>query len=111
MYIFNNINNMNKNMNLDEEMKLWEIRDNDEFGKTLRAIRELTNDYFCIEKDEFGIESTPISHYCAIYSLDGEKARKSIAESVHDILYDYDILGNDEGVNSLVNELNRIANL
>ena len=98
-------------MTLDEEMKLWEIRDNDEFGKTLRAIRELTNDYFCIEKDEFGMESTPISHYSAIYALDGEKVRKSIAKSVYDILYNYDIIGNDEGVSSLVNELKRIANL
>ena len=98
-------------MTLDEEMKLWEIRDNDEFGKTLRAIRELTNDYFCIESDEFGIESTPISHYSAIYALDGEKVRKSIAKSVYDILYNYDIIGNDEGVSSLVNELKRIANL
>jgi len=104
-----NLNNMAK-MTLDEEMKLWEIRDNDEFGKILKAIRELTNDYFCIERDEFGIESTPISHYCAIYSLDGEKVRKSIAKSIYDILYNYDILGNDEGVENLVNELIEIAN-
>lgn len=97
-------------MNLDEEMKLWEIRDNDEFGKTLRAIRELTNDYFCVEEDEFGMESTPISHYSAIYALDGEKVRKSIAKSVYNILYNYDIIGNDEGVSSLVNELIEIAN-
>ena len=98
-------------MTLDEEMKLWEIRDNDEFGKTLRAIRELTNDYFYIERDEFGMESTPISYYLAIYALDGEKVRKSIAKSIYDILYNYDIIGNDEGVSSLVNELKRIANL
>ena len=104
-----NLDNMAK-MTLDEEMKLWEIRDNDKFGKTLRAIRELTNDYFCIEKDEFGMESTPISHYSAIYALDGEKVRKSIAKSVHNILYNYDILGNDEGVENLVNELIEIAN-
>lgn len=101
---------MNK-MTLDEEMKLWEIRDNDEFGKTLRALRELTDDYFPIERDELGMESTPISHYSAIYALDGETARKSIAKSVYNILYNYDIIGNDEGVRSLVDELKRIANL
>ena len=95
---------------IDEEMKLWEIRDNDEFGKTLRAIRELTNDYFCIEKDEFGMESTPISYYCALYAIDGEESRKIIAKAVYNVLYDYDILGNDEGVKSLVNELIEIAN-
>lgn len=97
-------------MTLDEEMKLWEVRDNDEFGKTLRAIRDLTNDYFPMEEDDFGMTSTPISHYSAIYALDGEKVRKSIAKSVHDILYNYDILGNDEGVENLVKELIEIAN-
>ena len=98
-------------MTLDEEMKLWETRANDEFGKTLKAIRELTNDYFCVEEDEFGIESTPISHYSAIYALDGEKVRKSIARSVYDILYNYDIIGNDEGISSLVKEMLKIANI
>lgn len=97
-------------MNIDEEMKLWETRDNDEFGKTLRAIRDLTDDYFPMEKDEFGMYSTPISHYSAIYALDGEKVRKNIVKSVKSILYNYDILGNDEGVDSLVKELEEIAN-
>ena len=98
---------MNK-LTLDEEMKLWETRDNDEFGKTLRAIRDLTNDYFPVEEDEFGMSSTPISHYSAQYALDGEKVRKSIAKSVHDILYNYDILNNDSAVKSLVNKLMKI---
>lgn len=98
-------------MNLDEEMKLWKERENDEFGKTLKAIRDLTNDYFCVEEDEFGLTHTPISHYLAVYSLDGEKTRKSITKSIYNILDNYDILSVDEGVNSLVNELKRIANL
>jgi len=97
-------------MKLDDEMKLWETRSNDEFGKTLRAIRDLTNDYFPVEKDEFGISSTPISNFSAQYALYGEKVRKNIAKSVRDILYNYDILNNDSAVKSLVNKLMKISN-
>ena len=35
------LNNMNK-MTLDEEMKLWEERSNDEFGQILTKIKKAT---------------------------------------------------------------------
>ena len=35
---------MNK-MTLDEEMKLWETRANDEFGQILKKIHKATKDY------------------------------------------------------------------
>ena len=38
------LNNMNK-MTLDEEMKLWEERANDEFGQILKKIAKATKDY------------------------------------------------------------------
>ena len=90
-------------MTLDEEMKLWETRTNDEFGKTLKAIRELTNDYFCVEEDEFGIKSTPISHYSAIYALDGD--RRWTATHIKAVLEDYDIIPNYKNVQKLIDEL------
>ena len=95
-------------MNIDEEMKIWEERSNDEFGKILKAIKELTKDYFYSEEDENGIKFTPISNYIAEYSLDGN--RKVTYARIHNILENWDILGNNEGVDSLVKELNEIAN-
>ena len=90
-------------MNLDEKMKLWEERSNDEFGKILKEIKELTKDYFCAEEDEDGNYSTPISNYIVAYSLDGN--RKYTASVIKNILENWDILGNDKGVDSLVKEL------
>ena len=94
-------------MSLDDEMKLWEDRSNDEFGKVLQAIKELTKDYFVAEEDEFGINSMPLDVYIAQYSVFGK--RKSIALNVRDLLENYDILGNDEGVDNLVKELEELA--
>jgi len=94
-------------MTLDEEMKLWEERSNDEFGKVLHAIKELTKDYFVAEEDEFGINSIPLDIYIAQYSVFGR--RKSIALNIRDLLENYDILGNDEGVDNLVKELEDLA--
>ena len=94
-------------MSLDDEMKLWEDRSNDEFGKVLQAIKELTKDYFAAEEDEFGISSIPLDVYIAQYSVFG--MRKSIALNVRDLLENYDILGNDEGVDNLVKELEELA--
>ena len=94
-------------MTLDEEMKLWEERSNDEFGKVLHAIKELTKDYFVAEEDEFGINSIPLDIYIAQYSVFGR--RKSIALNIRNLLENYDILGNDEGVDNLVKELEDLA--
>ena len=94
-------------MTLDEEMKIWEERSNDEFGKVLHAIKELTKDYFVAEEDEFGINSIPLDVYIAQYSVFGR--RKSIALNIRNLLENYDILGNDEGVDNLVKELEDLA--
>lgn len=95
------------NMKLDEEMKIWEDRSNDEFGKILKAIKELTKDYFYSEEDENGIKFTPISNYITEYSLDGN--HKITYARIYNVLENWDILDNDEGVNSLVKELKEIA--
>ena len=44
---------MNK-MTLDEEMKLWDERANDEFGKILEKIKKATKDYL-YSWEEMGI--------------------------------------------------------
>lgn len=93
-------------MTIDEEMKLWEDRSNDEFGKILNTIKELTKDYFCAEPDEYGIFSTPISNCIAWYSLDGN--RKYVYTQMKCILENWDILGNDEGVELLMVELENL---
>ena len=38
--------------NLEQEMKVWEERSNDEFGTLLKSIIELTNDYFASDINE-----------------------------------------------------------
>lgn len=94
-------------MALDEEMKIWEERSNDEFGKILQAIKELTKDYFFVEEDEYGNYVTPISDYIVAYSLDGN--RKYTASVIKNILENWDILGNDEGVDNLMKELENLV--
>ena len=89
--------------NIDMEMKLWEDRLNDNFGKILQKIKKLTNDIFYHEEDEFGISSTPISHEISIYCLDGNK--KVTANRVESILENYDILENYSNIKKLVNKL------
>lgn len=93
-------------MTIDEEMKLWEERSNDEFGKILKALKELTKDYFVAEEDEFGINNMPLDVYIAQYSVFGR--RKPIVLNICDLLENYDILGNDEGVDNLVKELKNL---
>ena len=93
-------------MNLDEKMKLWEERANDEFGKILQSIKELTKDYFYAEEDEYGNYVTPISNYITAYALDGN--RKYTVSSIKNILENWDILGNDEGIDSLVKDLENL---
>ena len=100
------LNNMGK-MTLDEEMKLWETRANDEFGQILKKIHKATKNYL-YSWEEMGIEYNPLSEYITGYSLDGN--RKYTAKAIYNILYNYDILGNHKNIKKLVNELINIAN-
>lgn len=94
-------------MNLDEEMKLWEERANDEFGQILRKIAKATIDYLYSWK-EMGIEYNVLSAYISSYALDGN--RKFAAEHIYNVLENYDILGNHRNVKRLVNEMMDLAN-
>ena len=94
-------------MNIEQEMKLWEERSNDKFGQILKNIKELTNDYFVAEEDEYGMISTPIDDYIAAYAVYGN--RKRTAHSIHGILYNYDILGNYPEIENMVNELLKLS--
>lgn len=100
------LNNMNK-MTLDEEMKLWEERSNDEFGQILTKIKKATKDYL-YSWTEMGIEYNALSEYITGYALDGN--RKYTAKSIYNILYNYDILGNHKNVKKLVDQLTKLAN-
>lgn len=94
-------------MNIDQEMKLWEERSNDEFGTILKQIKEACIDYFVAEEDENGILSTPIDDYIAAYAVYGN--RKRISTSVRGILFNYDILGNHKDIEDLVMKLCKLC--
>ena len=94
-------------MTLDEEMKLWDERANDEFGKILEKIKKATKDYL-YSWEEMGIEYNILSEYITGYALDGN--RKYTAKSIYNILENYDILGNHRNIKRLVNEMNKLVN-
>lgn len=94
-------------MNLDEEMKLWEERANDEFGQILKKIAKATKDYLYSWK-EMGIEYNVLSEYIIGYALDGN--RKYTAKAIYNILYNYDILNNHKNVKKLVKEMEQLVN-
>ena len=95
-------------MNLDEEMKLWEERANDEFGQILKKIKQVTKDYL-YSWEEMGIESNVLSEYITGYALDGN--RKYTAKAIYNILYNHDILGNHRNIKKLVNEMMKLADI
>ena len=89
-------------MPLDEEIKLWKERANDEFGLILNKIKEATKDHL-YSWEEFGIEYNSISEYITAYSLDGD--RRWTATHIKAVLEDYDIIPNYKNVQKLINEL------
>jgi len=93
-------------MTLDEEMKLWDERANDEFGRILKKIQKATKDYL-YSWVEMGIEYNILSEYISSYALDGN--RQYTAKAIYNILYNYDILGNHRNVKKLVNEMLKLA--
>ena len=94
-------------MTLEEEMKLWETRSNDEFGTILKKIQKATKDYL-YSWEEMGIEYNPLSEYVTSYAIDGD--RKYTAKAIYNVLYNYDILGNHRNVKKLVNKMMDLAN-
>ena len=99
-------NTESKKMTLDEEMAMWEARANDEFGTILKVINEACADYFYAEPDEYGILTTPLSHYITAYALDGN--REYTAKAIYSILENYDIL-EDGAIVALTNKMKRLA--
>lgn len=91
---------------LEEEMEQWEARANDDFGKVLQLINMACADYFYAEPDEYGIPTTPLSHYITAYSLDGN--RKYTAKCIYSILENYDLL-EDGAIIALANKMKRLA--
>ena len=93
-------------MTLDEEMKLWEERSNDEFGQILKKIKKATKDYL-YSWTEMGIEYNALSEYITGYSLYDN--RKYTAKAIYNILDMYDILGNQNKIKKLADEMMKLA--
>ena len=89
-------------MTLDEEMKLWEERANDEFGQILTKIKEATKDYL-YSWNEMGIEYNVLSEPITCYALDGNRIHT--ATQISNILKELDILDNYRNVKNLIKEL------
>lgn len=90
-------------MTIEQEMKVWNERANDVFGKTLDSInKKAFADWFV--ENENGIARTPISDYITAYALDGN--RKYTAEKVLAVIEDYDVM---EDVKALAVKLRKLA--
>ena len=92
-------------MTLEEEMKLWEERENDEVGKLINLAYNETKDIIYSYTDEFVIEHNPIKSVLAMYELDGN-TKCSIRE-LKNILHNYDICNFDNVENSNKVELGK----
>lgn len=97
-----------KKMTIDEEMKLWETRANDEFGQILKKIQKASKNYLYSWND-MGIEYNILSEPITSYALDGN--REFTAKQVYRILYNYDIIGNHRNIKKLAKEMLKIANI
>lgn len=81
-------------MTLEEEMKLWEERENDEVGKLINLAYNETKDIVYSHTDDLGIEHNPIKSVLDVYVIDGN-AKCSI-RNLKNILYFYDICNFDD---------------
>ena len=95
-------------MTIDEEMKLWETRANDEFGQILKKIQKASKNYLYSWND-MGIEYNILSEPITSYALDGNS--EFTAKQVYRILYNYDIIGNHRNIKKLAKEMLKIANI
>lgn len=84
-------------MTLDEEMKIWEARMNDQFGKTLSSIVKT-------EKNKFGLCSNLLDECKSVYALDGN--RSFIVKKIKHILTEYDMI---DDFKSSVRKLEKLA--
>lgn len=90
---------------IDDEMKLWDERDNSEFGKIIRKLDTIMKDMF-VDTDEYGFKVSPISHYVTAYALDGNE--QYTAKRIYATLENYDML-QEPNVKRLVNKMLKIA--
>ena len=102
------VNRILKEDSLDDEMLLWKERGESEFGKTISQLNKLVGEMFS-DEDEYGLPSTPISHYVTAYSLDGDM--KYTAKIITDILTNYDMLGQGDEIDFLVKKMNKLSRM
>ena len=81
-------------MTLEEEMKLWEERENDEVGKLINFAYNEAKDIIYSHTDDLGIEHNPIKSVLDTYVIDGN-AKYSI-RNLKNVLFFYDICNFDD---------------
>ena len=98
---------------LDEDMKLWDERANDEFGQVLYEIEKYAIDLFGTTKDYEvpELEQSIISKYITTYALTGDK--NYVARRIYGTLENFDMIDNmdDPHFMELVNEMMELAGL
>ena len=96
---------------LDEDMKLWEERSKDEFGKVLKEIEKYCIDLWGTTKDYEvpELEQSIISKYITTYELDGD--RNYVARRIYRTLENFDMIDNndDQRFMELVNEMLKLG--
>ena len=96
---------------LDEDMKLWESRSNDEFGKVLHEIEQYAIDLWGTTKDYEvpELEQSIISQYITTYELVGD--RNYVARRVYNTLENFDMIDNmdDPHFMELVNQMLKLG--
>lgn len=102
------VNRILKEDSLDDEMLIWKKRSESEFGKTISQLNKLVGEMY-YDEDEYGLPSTPISHYVTAYSLDGDM--KYTAKIITDILTNYDMLGQGDKIDFLVKKMNKLSQI
>lgn len=76
---------------IEDEMALWDERDNSPFGRVISQLDEIMKETFS-EANEYGFQESPISRYVTMYSLDGHK--EYTAKAIYEVLENYDMLHN-----------------
>lgn len=109
---------VNEKLDLDDEMKLWRKRSEDEFGSELGKMTDCIRDYEVPYKDEYGITNYPSEMFQSLYALDGNRQQVAIKALrylfQHDLVCpdtDYNFCVQDDNLTALAEIANNIARM
>lgn len=96
------------NLSLEDEMKIWQERANDEFCQILKKIERIFIDMFGEHESEYGIKYSALSDIISYYVGNGN--RKYTANNIYRTLENYDMLNNgDKKLDALVSKMMNLA--